>query len=150
MIRAAVLALALAGCSDPDTLRVHVGNLDEGPSDDLPEAVVEACDLWGLHCVDEPSQRAKDVIRLYLIPPPIAGQWRAGQTVGDVGDCARVAIAPYNDPPMIAHEIGHILLGPEHAADPRDLMHLRVGTDLTDEQLDRAAKTVRAINRQCV
>lgn len=145
----ALVSLLLGGCDDRDVLRIHVVDLVNGPSDDLPEAVLEACDMWQIECVPEPDKRARDTMHIVMIPSGSPDDWRAGTTISDWGNCRRVVLTPHRAA-LVAHEIGHLLLDTHlHVDDAHNVMHAQAGLEITDEQIDRAAEQVRRIGR-CV
>lgn len=145
----AAMSVALGGCEDRDVLRVHVVDLVNGPSDDLPEAVLEACEIWELDCVPEPDSRERAAIQLYMIPEGSPDDWRAGTTISDWGNCRRVVLTPHRAA-LVAHELGHLLLDTHlHVDDAHNVMHAQAGLEITDDQIDRAAEQVRRIGR-CV
>lgn len=148
-MRRLALALALAGCEDPDTLRIHVEDLTAAPSEDLPDVVHEACDLWEIDCSAEPRDYARGSVTIYLIAPPVEGQPRAGQTIAGRGDCHDALIAGARAD-VVAHELGHILLDTTaHSADPAALMHEHIGIERTRAQTAAVLEGVRRINRLC-
>lgn len=104
----AVAALAeLAGCSSTPTARLAVYDDREGgpeyadPLPELPDVVVQACDLLPVAC-EASGFHQLGIVQVHLWPD---GMRRGRQLGGD--PCWRAIGARASDPVAIAHELGH-------------------------------------------
>lgn len=128
-----ILAVMLTcSCAEPLTIRM---------SDRikvLPEPVAEACDFWGIAC--ELSGRLYGSVKVSLV------EVQAGETVlGDAwgaDSCRPGFVVDPTSRHRVAHELGHVLIGPEHSDDPDNVMWHSGADDAeaTDAQLDAAER----------
>lgn len=130
----AVLALLLlaAACAEPLPIRMS-DRLDA-----LPESVVEACEFWGIECAL--SDRVYGAVKVSLIEVQ-HGERILGENWG-AGGCRPGFWVDPSGRNRVAHELGHLLVGPEHSDDPENVMW-HAGADdaeATDAQLDAAVQ----------
>jgi hypothetical protein len=131
MTRALALLLACS-CAEPLPIRMS------DRLDTLPAPVVEACDFWGIVCELQPRAYGAVLISLIEVAP---GSKVRGQNWG--AESCRPAM--WVDPTSrnrVAHELGHILVGPEHSDDERNVMFHSGAEDAeaTDAQLEAAER----------
>lgn len=149
MNRLAIVAL-LAGCTLDLPVRVHDERNGPAAERELPESVVEACELWGLSCESDPGGSSRGVAVLYLFD-----DWQdestGGRTVMHTA-CKRKAWVS-DDPLVIAHELGH-LFGLDHDRDPVNIMWGDVALEhapdeITDDQIDTVHAHVERFTTWC-
>lgn len=141
-MRAALLVLALVlvpACAEPLPIRMSDGLAE------LPDEVEDACHFWGIECAL--SDRIYGAVMVSLVE--VAGDAEdLGQNWG--ADSCRPGL--WVDPSAhhrLEHELGHILVGPEHSEDPANAMFHSGAEDaeVTDDQLDAAEKSADRIVR---
>lgn len=157
LIRFAALALALlllalvAGCSGPVRLRVldwHHEPLAELEPSGLPAPIADACDAWQIECAADDTGRVP--VLVHLLPDALLELHPS--RVGRTDRLARCSWVVVTTPTSATHELGHVLLGMEHSADPSNVMYdrLRRDTGRDDEirldQLDSAAHAAGEIS----
>lgn len=137
-MKAAIILLACS-CAEPLPIRMS-DRLDA-----LPDYVTDACDLWGIECTLAPHIYGAVSVALVEAAP---GTKTLGESWG--ADSCRPGM--WVDPSArnrVAHELGHILVGPEHSDDPGNVMWPSGADDaeVTGAQMDAAEKSADRIVR---
>lgn len=115
-----------AQCAEPLSIRMP------DRVDSLPTEVTDACEFVGIACELSGRTYGSVFVTLVEVQP---GEHILGENWG-AGSCRP---GFWSDPTRnnrVAHELGHILLGPEHSDDEENFMFHSGGDDITDEQLD--------------
>lgn len=129
-----VAVLALAGCPEPLPLRVTTGHQAEA-LDELPDAVMEACELLEVACDATHKEYGSVTVNLVELDFHPPGQDRI--LIGGRDDDSICSPSLFVDPTRserVAHELGHIF-ELEHVDDERNLMHIVAGDELNYDQL---------------
>lgn len=134
MTRLAAVLLLACSCSEPLPIRMS------DRRDALPPEVLDACEFWGIAC--ELSDRLYGSVKVGLIEVQ-HGQRVLGENWG-AGGCRPGLWADPSSRNRVAHELGHILVGPEHSDDPDNVMWHGGADDgaPSDEQLEAGERNV--------
>lgn len=128
------LLVLLLACSCAEPLPIRMSDR----LDVLPEPVAEACAFWGIVCELSPRAYGAVLISLVEVEP-------GARVLGQNWGAASCRPAMWVDPSArnrVAHELGHILVGPEHSDDPENVMFHSGADDAeaTDAQLEAAER----------
>lgn len=138
------LLLSLAGCDEPPLRVVLLDAWTGDPVLEQRDYLDEACDLLEVQCeqVTEPY----GAVRVQLLLIGDVGIQGTVLDLENVTACHRAAAAKWADARVIAHEVGHTLLGLHHHPDPGNLMRsctCDTGAGLSDKQRRRISREVR-------
>lgn len=135
----AITLLLACSCAEPLPVRMS------DRLDTLPAPVVEACEFWGIEC--ELAPHIYGAVSIALVEA-VPGAKTLGESWG--ADSCRPGM--WVDPSArnrVAHELGHILVGPEHSDDPSNVMWPSGADDaeVTDAQMGAAERSADRIVR---
>lgn len=129
-----VAVFALVGCKEALPLRITTVHQAEA-LDELPDAVMEACELLEVACETTDKEYGSvtvNLVELDFHPPGQDHILIGGRTDDEI--CQPSLLVDPTRPERIAHELGHIF-ELHHVDDKRNLMHIVAGDELNYDQL---------------